>query len=303
MKIRRFKLIYLPEGTSLKREFNIQMKHLWIVLSLVLTCFLVLSSGTAYILNNWFNAKKVSTLMFKNTRLEKQLKAARDKVEYMGQKVDHLARSNGELRAYVHLPVLDTDLLKMGIGGALPAPIGDSTGAEDLISRLDQMERQIGLQENSLAEIESQLADQEKMLRSLPSIRPVNGGAFSSYFGKRRDPFTGRWEPHMGLDINTHSGAPIYAAADGKVLHASREPAYGNVVVIDHGHGYRTLYAHMSRFACTKGEQVKRGEVIGYVGSTGRSTGPHLHYEVRRHNKHQNPLDYMFEGFQVARLP
>jgi murein DD-endopeptidase MepM/ murein hydrolase activator NlpD len=303
MKIKRFKLIYLPEGTSKKREFNLRREQLLIGLVGLLLVFLLLSGSTAYLLNNWFNAKKLSALTLKNSKLEKQLSIAREKLTALSQKIDQLAQSNGELRAYAHLPSLSEDILKVGIGGSMPGNPAVHTGAEDLLARLDVIERRISLQENSLVEVEAQLEDQEELLQSIPSIRPVRGGAYSSFFGRRRDPFTGQWEPHMGVDINTITGTPVYAAADGRVIHASREPAYGNVVVIDHGHGYRTLYAHLSRFRVVKGQKVKRGDYIAEVGNTGRSTGPHLHYEVIRNNQNLDPLDFMFEGYELARLP
>ncbi len=303
MLIRRFKLIYLPEGSSKKREFNIEKKHWVVFITLLTASFLILSTGTAYLLNNWFSSKKISTLTFKNSKLEKQLRLARDRMESLSDNMDRLSASNNELRAYAHLPGLDPEMLKMGIGGALPEAGSWTTGAEDLLSKLDLIERQIGLQENTLVEVKAQLDDEADLLKSVPSIRPVRGGAFSSLFGNRRDPLNGRWEPHMGVDINAAKGSPVYSAADGVVIHADREPAYGNIVVIDHGHGYRTRYAHLSQFYVTKGQRVERGDTLGAVGSTGRTTGPHLHYEVLHYNQNVDPLDFMFEGYQVAHLP
>jgi murein DD-endopeptidase MepM/ murein hydrolase activator NlpD len=303
MIIKRFKLIVLPEGTSTKREFNINKKHLMIATGVAVLAFFLFSGSLALVFNNWFNARKISVLTLANSKLEKQLKIARNKLEALTKSVDQLAQSNGELRAYAHLPLLNADVLRMGIGGALPYELTDSTGAKTLLERVDQIEREIGLQEKSLVEIQAGLQDQEDLLKSLPSIRPCRGGAFSSFYGHRRDPFTGRWEPHMGLDINTTTGTPVAAAADGRVLHAEREPAYGNVIVIDHGHGYKTVYGHLSKFYVTRGAKVKRGDSIGAVGSTGRSTGPHLHYEVLRYNQNLDPLDFMFDGYAVAKLP
>jgi len=303
MPVKRFKLIFLPEGTARKHELNISRKHVVILLSVAVLAFFVFSGGAAYILNSWFNAKKIATLTYKNSKLEKQVKVTREKLEALSSGIMRLAQSNGELRAYAHLPILDTDLLRVGIGGALPAPIGDSTGSGDLLAKIGLMERQIGLQENSLSEVKSQLDTQADLLKSIPSIRPLSGGAYSSGYGRRRDPFTGRIEPHYGVDFNGPTGLPVYAAADGVVIHAEREPAYGNAIVIDHGHGYKTLYAHLSRIAVRKGDRVERGETIGALGNTGRSTGPHLHYEVIYQNRNLDPLDFMFDGYQFADLP
>jgi murein DD-endopeptidase MepM/ murein hydrolase activator NlpD len=303
MLIKRFKLIYLPEGTSTKREFNIHRKHLVVFISLAAFTLFLCSGAMAFVFNSWFNAQKIDILTQTNTKLEKQLKVTRGKVEALTKSVDHLAQSTGELRAFAHLPLLDADVLRMGIGGALPYDLTDSAGAQDLLESLNQIEREVGLQEKSLVEIQAGLQDQEDLLKSLPSIRPCKDGAFSSNFGRRRDPFTGRWEPHMGLDINAHTGAPVQAAADGVVIHAEREPAYGNMIIIDHGHGYKTVYAHLSRIGVQRGQKITRGDNIGAVGSTGRSTGPHLHYEVLRYNQNLDPLDFMFDGYSMAKLP
>jgi murein DD-endopeptidase MepM/ murein hydrolase activator NlpD len=191
----------------------------------------------------------------------------------------------------------------MGIGGALPYQEEVEFGAEELLTRLEKLDRQVSLQEKSLLEVRDEIEQQADFLRCVPSIRPLVGGSISSLFGRRRDPFTGQWEPHMGLDIVAPTGTPIYATADGKVILARREPAYGKTVVIDHGNGYKTRYAHMHRFYVTKGQKIQRGDPIGEVGNTGRSSGPHLHYEVMVNNQHQDPLDFMFDGFAMARLP
>jgi murein DD-endopeptidase MepM/ murein hydrolase activator NlpD len=131
-------------------------------------------------------------------------------------------------------------------------------------------------------------------LLNAPSLWPVVGRITSS-FGERLDPFNGEGAFHAGIDIGTTFGAPVRAAADGVVMVASQENGYGREIEIDHGNGIETVYGHLSGFAVTAGEQVKRGEVIGYVGSSGRSTGPHLHYEVRIRNTPVNPHKYLRE--------
>jgi murein DD-endopeptidase MepM/ murein hydrolase activator NlpD len=131
-------------------------------------------------------------------------------------------------------------------------------------------------------------------LMNAPSLWPVVGRITSS-FGERLDPFNGEGAFHAGIDIATSFGDPVRAAADGVVLRASFGNGYGREVMIDHGNGIQTLYGHLSGFAVTAGEQVKRGQVIGYVGSSGRSTGPHLHYEVRIHDTPVNPHKYLRE--------
>ncbi len=128
---------------------------------------------------------------------------------------------------------------------------------------------------------------------SIPSILPISSYTFTSAFGVRSDPFRGSAAMHAGVDLSASAGTPIYATADGVVDRAEWFGGYGNMVEIDHGKGIATRYGHMSRIAARPGEEVKRGELIGYVGSTGRSTGNHLHYEVRIDGYAVNPMPFL----------
>lgn len=128
---------------------------------------------------------------------------------------------------------------------------------------------------------------------SLPSRNPLQGGALTSDYGMRTHPVLGGRRSHKGIDIAAPTGTPIYATADGLVSKAEPFSSYGNYVAIEHGASVQTRYAHMSRIAVAAGARVKKGDIIGYVGSTGRSTGPHLHYEVRVNGESVNPMLYM----------
>jgi murein DD-endopeptidase MepM/ murein hydrolase activator NlpD len=125
-----------------------------------------------------------------------------------------------------------------------------------------------------------------------PSIWPVEG-RLQSHFGKRMDPFSGEGALHRGVDITASTGTPVRASADGVVLHANVMSGYGKVIIIDHGNGFETYYAHLSRFAVVAGQEIRQGELVGAVGSTGRATAPHLHYEVRRYGNPQNPAHFL----------
>ena len=133
----------------------------------------------------------------------------------------------------------------------------------------------------------------ERGLEGIPQVMPVNRLTISSGFGVRRDPFTGSTAMHRGLDFRGPTGAPIHAAADGKVTFVGRSSGYGNVVEISHGNGLKTRYAHMSKFHAKRGQKVEAGDVIGALGSTGRSTGPHLHFEVHINNRAVNPRPFL----------
>ena len=156
--------------------------------------------------------------------------------------------------------------------------------AAGILHSLNELYNRIGAQEASYKEIENMVRNKEKLLLSTPAIQPIsnrNLNRLASGFGYRIDPLYKTVKFHPGLDFSASSGTPIYATADGTVETASNlGNGYGNHVVVNHGYSYRTLYGHMSRIKARRGQRVKRGEVIGYVGSTGKSTGPHLHYEV-----------------------
>ncbi len=147
----------------------------------------------------------------------------------------------------------------------------------------------LGSLERHLSMTRADVLQRNEVAQATPSIWPAMGW-LTSGFGSRKDPFTGRPDAHSGLDISGHTGDPVYATADGRVATAARTGDYGNLVVIDHAFGLTTRYGHLSKIAITAGTDVKRGHVIGYVGSTGRSTSSHLHYEVWANGRPVNPL-------------
>jgi murein DD-endopeptidase MepM/ murein hydrolase activator NlpD len=146
--------------------------------------------------------------------------------------------------------------------------------------------------ENRLTTVRSDVDKRNALAAATPSIWPAHGW-LSSNVGARRDPITGGADYHQGLDISADHGSPVFATADGTITQAAREGSYGNLVTIDHGYGLETRYGHLSRYHVHQGAKVKRGDIVGYVGSTGRSTGSHLHYEVRVNGRLLNPLQLL----------
>lgn len=164
--------------------------------------------------------------------------------------------------------------------------------------RLDNLLSSMASQSYSLDELEAMAENKEAQLRAMPSILPIKNDAilrFSSGFGHRIDPFTFKRKMHKGVDFSAPTGTPIYATGDGKVVQAdARSAGYGKHIRINHGYGYETVYGHLSRYNVRRGQSVKRGDVIGFVGNTGRSRGPHLHYEVRQDGVHKNPIHFYY---------
>ncbi|MEX0636127.1 MAG: M23 family metallopeptidase [Ferruginibacter sp.] len=170
---------------------------------------------------------------------------------------------------------------------------------KDIAAQLNNLSARVAFQLESYTSIEKLINNQEAKLSSIPAIQPVSNkelNRIASGFGMRIDPVYGTPKMHKGLDFTAPQGTPIYATGDGIVRTASYSVGgYGNHVEINHGYGYETLYGHMVRIKVTNGQRVKRGEVIGYVGSTGKSTGPHCHYEVLLNGQHVNPV-YFFSN-------
>jgi murein DD-endopeptidase MepM/ murein hydrolase activator NlpD len=172
-------------------------------------------------------------------------------------------------------------------GGVAGAVLGSAVGPADTAFAV--MRDVLGAIEHRLDAVRNDVEKRRSLADATPSIWPVAGWLTSS-FGNRRDPFSGGSDFHPGLDISANHGDSVLAPAAGVVSSAGVSGNYGNLVVLDHGFGIVTKFGHLSRFAVTNGQQVNRGDVIGYVGSTGRSTSPHLHYEIWVNDKLTNPL-------------
>mgnify|MGYP000271093201 FL=1 len=177
---------------------------------------------------------------------------------------------------------------------------------ENMRNQLNNLSLRMSFQVQSFTEITAMVKNKEKLLRAIPAIQPVsnkNLKRVASGFGYRIDPLYKDSRLHAGLDFSAPTGTPIYATADGEVQIAGfNTDGYGNKVVINHGYGFQTLYAHMVRVIANVGQSVKRGEVIGYVGSTGKSTGPHLHYEVIKRGTKVDPVYYFYNDLTPAQF-
>jgi murein DD-endopeptidase MepM/ murein hydrolase activator NlpD len=182
-----------------------------------------------------------------------------------------------------------------GVGGA----IGMESQAPVLAPRaLAAIDESLTTLTRRSAQLEEFYRDQTLVLASTPSIWPVRG-YLSAGFGNRKDPFTGQRDFHSGIDISTPIGTRIFAPADGVVLSAATQGAYGNSIMMDHGYGVVTRYGHLDAYAIRPGQRVRRGDLIGFVGNTGRSTGPHLHYEVWVRDQAQNPIHFILDEYRT----
>lgn len=209
-------------------------------------------------------------------------------------------RDNHIYRSIFEADTIPTSLRQGGLGGVSRYDnLRELSNAElliDVASKLDQITWKTYYQSKSFDEVIDLAKNKEKMILSIPAIQPISVGdlhRISDFFGTRNDPFTKQRKFHHGIDFVGPKGVPIYATGNGKVENAEFSFfGYGNIVVIDHGFGYKSKYAHLKTIDVKVGDEVKRGQIVGTLGNTGRSTGPHLHYEVIYKNKTVDPINY-----------
>ncbi len=211
-------------------------------------------------------------------------------------------RDNNIYRLYFEANPIPEEQRRAGFGGIYRYRSLEGFNNSDMViavtKRLDIIKKQMAIQSKSLDEITVLAKEKEKLLVAIPAIQPINNSdltRMASGYGWRSDPFTKARKMHRGMDFSAAKGTPIYASGDGKITRADNNSSgYGKHIRIDHGYGYLSLYAHMSKYNVKKGQRVKRGDLIGFVGNTGRSEGPHLHYEVWKDKERINPINFYY---------
>lgn len=246
----------------------------------------------------------------KERELKRELQNAQLQYELLNKKMaeaeavlaDVADRDNNIYRVYFEANPIPEEQRKAGFGGINRYKDLEGFDNSKLIietsKRLDVLQKQIVVQSKSLDEIAQLAEEKEKLLAAIPAIQPVKNEdltRMASGYGMRSDPFTKVRKMHWGMDFSAPRGTPIYASGDGVVKRAdSRATGYGKHIRIDHGYGYVSLYAHLYKYNVRRNQKVKRGDLIGFVGSTGRSQGPHLHYEIFKDGQRINPINFYY---------
>jgi murein DD-endopeptidase MepM/ murein hydrolase activator NlpD len=233
--------------------------------------------------------EQIDTLQEKISFFERKLADLRQVDEKIRTMASELTGKRGKAAAKDKIQVKEQ---LRGIGGPMPVDEVGPDKLNKLNRHMDQLLQDASARERSLADLQEYLRAQRSLAAVTPSVWPVTGWV-TSEFGRRTNPFGGRGEFHTALDIATKLGAPILAPADGIVANIEKRPDMGLMIQVEHGRGIQTLYAHLFRAAVSKGQVVKRGDVIGYVGNSGRSTGAHLHYAVSLNGVYVNPRKYL----------
>lgn len=262
----------------------------------------------------------VVAFQFFDSPKEKRLKSEIDKLELqyeiLNKKLDQVdlvlsdiqKRDDNIYRIIFETDPIPISIRKSGLGGVNRYKNLQNFSTSDLMiettNKIDQITKQLYIQSRSFDEIVKLALNKTKMLASIPAIQPVankNLRHIASGFGYRIHPIYKTQKMHTGIDFSAPRGTPIYATGDGKIAQViSSNKGYGKHVIINHGFGYQTLYGHMSRTKVAKGQLIKRGEIIGYVGSTGTSVGPHLHYEVIKNNNKINPINFFYNDLSPS---
>lgn len=281
---RFYTFVFAPTAKSQLRKINIPHNILFAILGFAAVGFLTVAYGAYRLAQHAVVVAKLNILQNENRVLREQNQEAERKKDLLLSRLAALDTTQRQLAQASGISRSDDINKNIGQGGP------------DEEANLSDIERVTVALENELRKIKDVFDKNQVKLASTPSGWPVRG-YITDGFGMRRNPFGGGGvESHGGLDIATNHGTAIEATADGIVIFAGMYGGYGNVVVIDHGYGVTTRYGHMSRIDVSVGQHVTRSKVIGAVGSTGRSTAPHCHYEVRLHDRPVNPLSYLSVG-------
>ncbi len=259
----------------------------------------------------YIDSPKEKLLRQQNDDLRQNYKVMEERIKQLQLQMDEIAnRDNYVYRSiFESNPIPDSARVKemeKKKEVQLVQSMGETELVTSMVAQLNNLSLRMAYQLKSFNAIENMVKNKEKLIAAIPSIQPIsnrNLNRVASGFGYRIDPIYKDRRLHAGLDFTAPIGTPIYAAADGVIKDAGfNTGGYGNRVVVNHGFGYETLYAHMVRIKARVGTRVKRGEVIGYVGSTGKSTGPHLHYEVHKNGTQLDPIYFFYNDLTPAQF-
>lgn len=300
-KNRKTYYLYNPNTLDYERVYPSTKDRLFSVLR-HLSTGIAFGIATFFVMMHVIDSPQESQLRKENKLLQTQYEVLDLRLNNAMEILDDIQQRDENLyRAIFQAESIPESVRKSGFGGTNRyKQLMELTNAELVVSttkKMDMLRKQLYIQSNSLEELIEIGKNQEERAKCIPAIQPISNKDLrqtASGYGVRIDPIYRTPRFHSGMDFSAKIGTDIYATGDGKVTMAGWKQGYGNCVMIDHGYGYQTLYGHMSKFKVRVGQKVKRGEVIGAVGNTGKSTGPHLHYEVIVRGHYDNPSKYYY---------
>ena len=303
------KVKYYYDKKSLSyKEINLTLKQKIQNLLIYLLSALTITSLSFFVFYSFFDSPKEKKLKSEINFLTSNYQKFESKLLEIETVLDDIQKRDDNIyREIFEANPIPTEIRKAGFGGVNKYKYLEGFSNTELLKELDNkfdiLKKQLYVQSKSFDQIIELTKDKNKMLSSIPAIQPLSNKDLSrmaSGFGYRIDPIYKTRKFHAGMDFSAKTGTPIYATGDGKVFKVSKSKrGYGNHVVIDHGYGYKTLYAHMSKTAVKRNQKVSRGDVIGFVGNTGKSVAPHLHYEVHKDGKKINPVNFYYNDLNA----
>lgn len=279
------------------KHFKIKLFTLLLAISLLFTIVFVI---TYYFTGIGVNPNlKIYSLKRENEELKKEIKRIAESYENIKADIDSITLINEELRISANLQPISKEEQLLGVGGNENMLLSSLNIRDyevtNLINSVDDMIDRVKFEKRQTKDISKKLKLNQKLYSSIPAIKPTIGNYSIDGFGMRRHPILGIRKFHRGIDINCNWGTPVHSPGDGRVISVERQSGFGLVVEVDHGFGYITIYAHLSKALVKRGEKVKRGQVIAKSGNSGLSSGPHLHYEVHHNGKALDPIDFFFD--------
>ncbi|MEA1785798.1 M23 family metallopeptidase [Arenibacter sp. GZD96] len=300
----KVKYYYDPDTLSYRKIEPKKSRKYSFAALFVLGSFLSGFLGLVVLLNtNLVNTPRELSLQREVKNYEFQFELLNKKMEQIEQVLDNIEhRDNSIYRVYFEANPIPEEQRRAGFGGVNRYKTLEGFNNSEMImattKRMDVIQKQMVIQSKSLDEITKLAEEKEKLLAAIPAIQPINNDdltRMASGYGWRSDPFTKARKMHWGMDFTAPQGTPIYASGDGKVIRADNNSSgYGKHIRIEHGYGYISLYGHLSQYNVRIGQKVERGDIIGFVGSTGRSEAPHLHYEVWKEEERINPINFYY---------
>jgi len=304
-KIKNYKLILINKYDASASEYNprsVILTFSFLIVLFVSFFILVLFSND---INHFISFKAINTHKKNNFELHSVIENQQNKIDELIIQIDNLNKRDDNMRSLLKLPIIDDDVRKLGVGGSsdnekfnhIEYLLPENIDLDEIDNEIDYLRRTINLEKLSYVEIEAKaLTDKNKILH-YPAIHPtsLDGSKFTSGFGYRYDPFTKNKKIHEGHDFSAKVGTEVFVTANGIVKSSRYFGSFGNYIEVDHGNGYTTTYGHLSKRMVKKGQSIKRGDIIGKVGNTGRSTAPHLHYEIKYNNKKIDPSGFYFD--------
>jgi murein DD-endopeptidase MepM/ murein hydrolase activator NlpD len=286
----------IPDSDGILKQMKIPVGAIYFVVILALIFLATNLFFSAEFFTDKVSKAELTKLRAENSELKEKYEQLRWSLAEVEDRYTRLVDKEVKIRTLFDLPEIDPEERQLGIGGPLSPVITNLSLTEQTALTTEvEVERLLRLSRFELEkynEVEDALSNVKKRLEHTPSIWPTKGWN-SRGFGMKYDPFTGYKQMHRGIDIANRTGTPIIATADGIVKRARVSTGMGRFITIDHGYGFQSRYGHLSKFKVKEGQRIKRGDIIALMGSTGYSTGPHLHYEVMRNGKFYNPRKFI----------